>query len=302
MTQSQPEIPSRKALNSHFPIFSQLTLPLPHPKTCHNSSGRRKDKNPGIFALPTFLWITQCKFWGLGMEARMLRNVLKSSLVMQDSWWSLRDIPTIFQPCRRSNPFPKKKNYPAEEFFTSSTNPQKHLQTIYIPKFLSWLWAVALLIPCYSTWMTQTCGILSQKSSLTGIRKEIPHLWQNTQRWGWAALPSDLGLDSLPLAQFQKVFPKEFLTLFGMGPSFILFFFFFLIKWASSRTFFLKLLVEILIPYIHPKYLAPFCWCKEEYGIFPLGKGEFLVVPSYWTEQRQKLRLLNIPRGNYEAK
>lgn len=61
LTQSQPEIPSRKG-NSHFPIFSQPTLPLPHPKTPDNDSGGRKDKNPGILVLPTFLWITQGKF------------------------------------------------------------------------------------------------------------------------------------------------------------------------------------------------------------------------------------------------
>lgn len=180
----------------------------------------------------------------------------------------------------------QKKN-PAEEFFTSSTNPQKHLQTIYIPKFLSWLWAGALPVPCYSTWMIRTSGILSPKKLFNRSQgRNSSSLANHSGRWGWAALPGDLGLDSLPLAQFQKFFPKEFLCnsliLFGMGASFFHGFFF--PYKMRVRKIFLKLLAEILIPYIYPKCLVPFSWCKKEYGLFPLGKGEFLVFPWYWAD------------------
>lgn len=74
--------------------------------------------------------------------------------------------------------------------------------------------------------MIQTSGILSQKSSLTGVRKEIPHLWQNTlEDEDEEHFQVMVGFNSLPLAQFQKFFPKEILTLFGMGASFVHFFF-----------------------------------------------------------------------------
>lgn len=176
----------------------------------------------------------------------------------------------------------KKKN-PAEEFFTSSTNPQKHLQTIYIPKFLSWLWAGALPVPCYSTWMIPTSGILSPKKLFNRSQgRNSSSLANHSGRWGWAALPGDLGLDSLPLAQFQKFFPKEFLCssliLFGMGASFI-HGVFFLIKWESGKfslSCWLKYWFLIFIPNVW--FLSPGVRRNMDYS--PWERGNSLFFPD----------------------
>lgn len=83
-------------------------------------------------------------------------------------------VPWKIQPLSQE----QKKN-PAEEFFTSSTNPQKHLQTIYIPKIpvlaLGWCFVSSLLQHLDDP---KFLGFSPKKTSLTGVREEIPHLWQ----------------------------------------------------------------------------------------------------------------------------
>lgn len=139
-------------------------------------------------------------------------------------------VPWKIQPLSQE----QKKN-PAEEFFTSSTNPQKHLQTIYIPKIpvlaLGWCFASSLLQHLDDP---KFLGFSPKKKLFNRSQgRNSSSLANHSGRWGWAALPGDLGLDSLPLAQFQKLFPKEFLCrvlwpCLGWGPP--LFMFIFLIK------------------------------------------------------------------------